>query len=115
MNLTRDSILSALDSKLEAVDVPEWGGTVYIRTMSGAERDKFEVEILDAKGKVTADNIRAKLLAKCLSDEKGTRLFSDADVEALGGKSANVLERLWVKARKLNALSKEDVDELVKN
>ena len=41
MNL-RETILAAQDSKRISVDVPEWGVTVYLRTLSGTERDAFE-------------------------------------------------------------------------
>jgi hypothetical protein len=44
MTLTRDSILNAKDLKKELVKVPEWGGEVYVRCMTGSERDAFESE-----------------------------------------------------------------------
>jgi hypothetical protein len=36
--LDRKSILDRNDSKIEEVPVPEWGGSVYVRVLSGAER-----------------------------------------------------------------------------
>ena len=44
MLLTKDAILQAQDSKLEKLEVPEWGGHVFIKSMSGTERDNFEAE-----------------------------------------------------------------------
>ena len=38
----RDLILAASDRQKEKAEVPEWGITVFITTMSGTERDAFE-------------------------------------------------------------------------
>jgi hypothetical protein len=116
--LTRDDILKTNDLPIEAVDVPEWGGTVYVRTISGRERDDFEESMLTGKGKnrqVNTRNIRAKLCALCLCDVNGVPLFGNEDVDALGQKSAAALDRLFTVATRLNGISKEDVEELAKN
>lgn len=112
---TRDQIFAATDLKVEIVPCPEWGGDVTVTTMQGAQRDQFEAAITDAAGKVSKENIRARLLVRCIVDEKGNRVFSDDDAATLGTKSARVLDRLFTKARELNGLSKEDVEELAKN
>ena len=39
--LSRDAILQREDIKTEDVEVPEWGGTVRVRGMSGVQRDAF--------------------------------------------------------------------------
>lgn len=112
----RDQILAAEDLQREAVDVPEWGGlSVYVRTLTGAERDAYESDIIGTDGKVKRDNIRAKLLVRTVVDETGERVFTDADVDALSKKSGSALVRLFDKAQRLNALTKGDVAELEKN
>ena len=117
--LTRDAILAASDLPRELVEVPEWGGSVYVATMTGTERDAFEAAILDLKrrgaAKVNLENVRAKLLVRVLVDEAGNRLFSDADAEVLGRKSAAALDRLWAVAQRLNAMTDRDVEDLRKN
>ena len=42
--LTRDLILKADDIQTREVEVPEWGGTVLIRALTGTERDAYEAE-----------------------------------------------------------------------
>lgn len=106
--------MKAEDLKRETVPVPEWGGEVIVRTMTGAERDTFESEITGKKG-VNRDNIRAKLLARVLINEEGKRLFSDNDIADLGDKSGNVLDRLFGIAQNLNGIGAKDVEELEKN
>ena len=45
--LSRDAILQREDIKTEDVEVPEWGGTVRVRGMSGVERDAFEASLIE--------------------------------------------------------------------
>jgi hypothetical protein len=117
--LRREAILAARDIQTELVPVPEWGGSVMVRGLSGRERDAFEASVVEQKGKKTEynlRNVRARFVALCLVDEAGARLFTDpADVLLLGNKSARALERVWDKARELSGLSDEDVEELAKN
>src|ERR1035437_8715941 len=115
MAVSRDNIFGSKDRPSEKVNVPQWGGDVYVSTITGTERDAFESAITSSEGKVSVENIRAKLLVRCLTDENGNRLFTDADALQLGTKSANILDRLFTVARKLNGLSKDDVEELKKN
>ncbi len=118
MLLTREAILQAVDLPKEQVSVPEWGGDVLVRALTGAERDQFEASIIDQKGKGTRinhKNMRAKLVALTIVDESGNRLFADDDVVALGRKSAAGLNRVFSAAQRLSGLTQEDVDELEKN
>src|SRR5690349_7103464 len=114
--LSRDAILQAEDHKTEDVDVPEWGGTVRVRSLSGAERDAYEAHIVqvgaDGSKKVNVKNLRGKLVSLTCIDEDGGRLFSDEDAEALGAKSAAALERVFDVARHLSGLTEDDVEEL---
>lgn len=116
--LTRDAILNADDIPTEVVDVPQWGGQVRVRGLTGTERDQFEESLLDGKGKnrqVRLANFRAKLVSLCVVDEKGQRLFSETDVAALGKKSAAGLSAVSDVAQRLAGLSEEDVEELTTN
>jgi len=115
--LSRDDILKAEDIKVELVEVPEWGGSVHVKGMTGAERDQFESSIVQQRGKnhsVNMVNIRAKLASQTICDESGKRLFTDADVKALGAKSAVALQRVFDIAQRLSGITSEDVDELAK-
>ncbi|MEM6560042.1 MAG: hypothetical protein AAF656_00445 [Planctomycetota bacterium] len=115
--LTRDQIFAAVDMKREKVDTREWGGHVFVRTMSGTERDAFEREMLAAKeaGGNDLANIRARLAVRTVCDDKGKRVFTDADAEQLGRKSALVLDRIFETAQRLNGIGKKDVEELAGN
>ena len=109
MALSKASILAAKDTKLsEALPVPEWGGEVYIKTLSGTERDAFEDAYAENKMKA----FRCRFLVLTLSDDKGQRLFEDGDVAELGKKSSVVINRLFEAAWKHNAFTNEAVESL---
>lgn len=116
--LNREAILKADDLKRETVSVPEWGGDVVLRAMTGAERDAFEQSLFTGDGdakKFSSENVRAKLLVRCIVNEKGERVFSDADVSMLGGRSGAVLDRLYDVAQRLSGIGKRDLEAAVKN
>lgn len=117
--LTREAILQAKDLPYEDVAVPEWGGVVRVRALTGAERDRFEASIVEQRGKgaprLNTTNIRAKLVALTVVDENGNRIFTDDDVEALGRKSAAALNRVFEVAQRLSGLTQADMEELEKN
>ena len=51
-------------------------GTVYVKELSGIERDKLEKEMRDSKVDTNAPGWRARLAAIYLCDEDGDRVFS---------------------------------------
>ena len=118
-HLTRETILNISDIKTEEVEVPEWGGSVVVKGMTGYERDNFEASIVEMRkggNKVHMDNIRAKLVSRTVIDpDTGDRMFSSADIELLGSKSAAALDRIFSVAQRMSKLSDEDIQELEKN
>ena len=115
--LDRAAIFAAKDIKTERVPVPEWGGDVLVRGLTGTQRDDYEASLVVTKGsnrEMNLKNARAKLIIRSVVTEDGKPMFTEGDLEALGGKSASALERIFTVARRLSGLSEEDVDELVK-
>lgn len=113
--LTKKQILQSNDLSKELVKVPEWNGEVYIRTMTGTERDQFEQSLAISKDKLNLANIRARLCALAICDEDGNRLFTDSEIEALGQKSAAALDRIFEVAQRLNKIGAKDIEDLEKN
>ncbi len=112
--LGREAILAADDIKSEVVEVPEWDGSVMVKSMSGTERDKFEASIMVQKGKrqqLDMSNIRAKVCALSICDEQGRLIFSPADIKELGKKSAAALSRVFSVAQELSGISSDDLEE----
>lgn len=110
--LGRNQILDAKDLLTEDVPVPEWGGDVRIRMLTGEERDAYEASMVDMKkdgtAKTNRENVRARLLILCIVNEQGEQMFNKADIKMLGRKSAKAMERIINKCNELNGISEED-------
>lgn len=116
--LSKDQILQADDRRYEVVPVPEWGGEVRLRSLTGSERDEYEsglVQQVGGKQTMNARNARAKLIALCAVDEQGLPLFSKADVIKLGSKNSAALQRVFDVACRMNGFTDEDVKDLEGN
>lgn len=109
----RDKILGADDLRKEKIHVPEWGTDIWIREMTGSERDQYEASLIDKKDMPTKDklgNMRAELVVLTAVDEKGERIFSDTDLELVGAKNAKALTRLAETAQLINAITDEQLE-----
>jgi hypothetical protein len=111
--LTKDDILKADDIEIEPVEA--WHGTVYVRGMTGTERDAFEASVITMRGtkqSINLRNVRAKLCVMTLCEKSGARLFEDSDMEALSGKAASELQKVFAVAQRLSGITEKDVEEL---
>jgi len=112
--LTKAAILAANDAAITVVDVPEWGGAVGVRVMSGKQRDAFEAAIVARRGKngdMQPAGLRALLIALAACDDAGAPLFAEADIPALEAKSATALQRVFDAAAAANGLAPASGDE----
>ena len=110
--LTKEEIENAKDWEPEAIEVPEWGGWVLIRPMSGFDRDRIEVL---ASEKKDMTNLRAEMVVASICDSKGKKVFTRREVGALGNKSGVALDRVFARALILSGLKKEVVEDIAKN
>ena len=104
--LSRDQILGASDRETQDVEVPEWGGTVRVATMSAGARDAFDASLTDSEGNQETTNFRAKLVAATVVDEDGERVFGSEDIDALAGHGARAIDRVFDVAARLNGFTK---------
>ena len=118
-HLSRELILEASDLTQAQVDVPEWGGFVKLRMMTGLERSVFEQSMVTVKVDGTREqdltNVRVNLIALTAVDEAGNLLFSQHDVARLGTKSSKALNRVFEASSELNALGDTAVEDAAKN
>lgn len=105
--LTAEEIIAADDIKTEVVEVPEWGGAVTLRMMSGAEAVEFVKAVqADKTGASTSQAI--KIVGLSAVDGEGKPLFSEHQLRLLQKKSLKALMRLQNKALEINGLSAEE-------
>lgn len=117
--LDKSKLLEREKLQVEKVEF-ENGDFVYVRQMTGHERDVFErsLYVMDSNNKPTTklEDFRAKLAVVTLCDEAGKSLLEPKDFMALSNAmSAAKLEKIVNAAQKLNAITEADKEELVKN
>ncbi|VVE28185.1 hypothetical protein PPN31114_03512 [Pandoraea pneumonica] len=117
MALTREQILAADDLAVESVPVPEWGGDVRVRMMSGEQRDQLTAMMVaasDASQNVTAVRFGQMVVSLCLVDDDGALLFGADRLDELRKKQPHVIERLALHAIRINGLGPGAVEEAKK-
>jgi hypothetical protein len=118
--LSKAAILAAEDIPMECVDMRPygWPGVVYVCGLSGAGRDAWESSLIRVRGtkhEANLHNARAKLLQRCLCNERRELLFEEEEIEQLGTKSGRALDYLFGIAKRLSGIGDDEVKELVKN
>jgi hypothetical protein len=129
MPLNRDQILNSVDIQVKEIQVPEWGGSVFIRQLTRAEQDEY-LKRQYGDTRLKQDN-RAKqqeissvniyghdaYLCVCgICDEDGKQLFKQNDIDALKKKNGSVVGRIAVEIVKFSSMENDvTVEEEVKN
>jgi hypothetical protein len=115
----RKAIMSAEDIPTQIVEVPEWGLAVRVKGLTGKQVDAWQGSLFKVKGddvEMKMTNARAKLVAMCIVDENGKRVFNDgADVFDLGDKASKAINRIYEVARELSGISKEALEDIEGN
>lgn len=88
------------------------GKFVKLIGLSGIDRDKWERDVLKMhKGKKQV-NVRGLLVARCMVNSKGERIYPDTHALKLGQKSSATLQPLFRLAQELSGFSDDEIDEL---
>ncbi len=114
-HLTAKDILNAkLNSR--QINIPEWGGVVFIREPTGYERGEYEILVSNASGDdEILKEIRGICAAKCITDSNGKRLFTDDQIDKLNETSANALDRVIDAYREIALLEEREITNAAKN
>jgi hypothetical protein len=112
----RERILKSDDFEIRKLETKYWG-TIWVKTMSAKDRDRWENRNTDNKGNIKANmgNIRASFLVVCICDENGALVFAEKDIEALGAKSSRSVSEVFDLALELNKVEAADVEKMAKN
>ncbi len=107
----RDQILASDDIPSEKVPVPEWGVTVEVRGMTGAERTRIMDKAVDQQGGVNLQFVYPEIvIATSFDDITGEQIFKPSDRDTLLTKSAVALDRLAQVGMKLSGFTQESSD-----
>lgn len=119
-SMTAEEILGIDDIVIESVYVPQWKKSVFIRSLSAADRGYLEEQIyqIDMSGQSVGANIKMSRMTSLLAflsicDETGKRLFEkESQIDKLAGKSAAALNIIAEKAQELAGMSAMEVKKL---
>lgn len=127
--LTRVEIQAARDFSLEECHVPEWNGSVYLRSITVGALDEIQIRYLQMAGVSAAQqngasallleqhpellrDMKPRLLSYSLCDAQGTLLFDDPEgVAILRSKDPQVIDRLYGIAERLSGLGANSLEE----
>jgi len=115
---TLDQFRSNFGSTPVEVKLPQFakdgafsGVTVFLKPLTSRERDNFEASVVGVNGERDLHNLRARLVAKCLCDEKGKPIGSEDEI---GDLRADFVGAVFDEVRNLNGMS-DDIEETGKD
>lgn len=117
--LSNYDIFQIGDREAVEVEVPEWGQTIRLATLSAQQAAEFNAKQItfnaDGTRKVNNEAIYGRpylLVAACAVDADGKRLFTDKEA---GAKSVRVINRLYEIAAALNGFNETAIEDAEKN
>jgi hypothetical protein len=105
--LTLEEIKSVDDIKAQTVEVPEWGGEVLVKSMSGRLRSNLEQKVAN---NAPHGDVKMMIVTSCCVKEDGSPMFTTADKKWLAEKAAAPLETIFEAACKMSGIG-DDADE----
>lgn len=100
--LSGDDIEKADDIHIEHVDVPEWGGRVYLRTL------KLDDYLACFDKGDTTQRLNAKITLASICDRAGNLLIPKDRWDAMMQKSGRALLRLVPAAKRVNGMDDDE-------
>lgn len=110
----------ALERQKEDVPVPELGEGKVIPVWGMTPRERTEWDDKQTRASKTqrakhAKEIRERLVVECCRNDEGEQLFRLDQIEELGKRRADVVERLINVALRLSGFTNSDIEKLTKN
>jgi len=115
--LTKEQIF-AVPQQLQEVEVPEWGGSVFIRPITLQEQAKLAdlgIQFEKASVAIRMKKVTMQFILWAIVDADGNPLFSAEDLELMLTKSSKPFLRLQDQILKFSGLTEEARAELAKN
>lgn len=120
----RDQIAKARDITLERIEVPEWGITVGVKSLTVGEREEYQagmISALQSDGTIDVSQVhlgeqQRTLVALCAVDpETEDPIFEGADDPVLINANAGVMEKLFQSILDISGMREDAVDEAGKD
>ena len=101
--LTAEAILQAEDFVYDDVECPEWGGTVRIRSLSGAQRVTLKKAIDNGQ-----DDVDEMLCVMAIVDDDGNRIFNQKQIAELSRKNTKAISRVAIRVLEISGMRNPD-------
>lgn len=109
--LTKDALLAKGKRRMAKVEV-DGLGEISCRSLSEAEWSQYQRDSIDLRtGQVTPRGLataKARLIALCVSDENGERVFGNGDLAAINEMDAKVVAALHAACEKHCGVNEAD-------
>ncbi len=113
----RDGLLGLTERRYKVVEIGE--KRIRIQSLTELEKARLENKTIMRRSqrldKDEMDLVRQRLIAACVVDQKGERLFGVGDMEALGRVDGWYIAHLYRECREHVGLDEGELEELVKN
>lgn len=107
--LSKDDIKQANDVEIRKVEVPEWGGHVFVKSLSGRARSNIEAKV---QRDTNPGDIRIDIVIGGTCDEDGNVIFTDKDDRKwLQEKNASALHRVAEEILAISGMKDDAVEE----
>lgn len=104
------------DPGIETIDVPGLGGCVYMRSMTGTDRDRCDSILMKIERGQQFPNFRANVVGMCLCDKEGRYLNPTAqEVIEIGRIPVSSLQLMFAAAQRLSAIGDGEIEDIAKN
>ncbi|MCM8774475.1 MAG: hypothetical protein NC820_07070 [Candidatus Omnitrophica bacterium] len=101
--LTREDILNTKDTQTEVIEVPEWGGSIKVQSLSFSKRYNILRGATDEEtGKIDMERFFLLIFIECVIEPR----FSQQDYGILREKSAVAMDRVINRILDLSGINK---------
>lgn len=116
MALTRSELLSNIAATvaklpIEALTIPELGGTIYVRGLSARERgvviERARLTRGPQRGDADSTRLQSEMLLLCVCQQDGSSFLEPGDVDVLCGLPAGVIDRIMGVMNRLSGFGAE--------
>ncbi len=116
---SREALLKLCERRYSTVEIPERDISIRIQSLSEAEKSQYETCLIAKNGRgIMRERLQdatRRLIALCVVDEDGKRIFSDSDLSAIANLDSYISSRIYDACQEHCGFNKGDIDETVKN
>lgn len=109
-------ILDKKDYTIEPIEVPEWGENLFIKSVTGEQREEIEVKSQGLRRDPEKyKGLKARCVIYGLCNVDGENIFVDAHLEKLAKKDGRILDEVSQTILKLSGMTEEEVKDIAGN